>query len=398
MFKYVNIYSVSIFFVSCYIIWYNLPSTQRAREYAEVQQNRAYVYSTKNQLWQKCFSEKTQRDYFSGSNDFEYDQQKAYECFKSSNTQSWVSRKENKSVQSSTIRQANAEEENNSLSIIPYENQFYCENRLKTTAIELHYTAENYSGKTNLQVLQSIGSSHKARFGASGIWYHYIITKDGSIYNTRPKNCRAIADAWYEQQLFSNENTEHVHIAFVGDDKPSKVQTASMIKLTQVLLDEYWLSSSQVTSHSENAPKNYRENITYWYDSKEKFLKNFTDWITPQPVVSIDGKINDLATYAWRTYQDMDFVLTIMAESGWNPQSYGDKDNPEPGAYSYWLCQLNSKWQPQKLKEYKSAKYVVTAIDYCYSYYKTWVDDGVISRMLHGYNVRDKVRDRVIFY
>lgn len=402
MSKYVNIYTISISILLLYIVWYNLPMNERAREYAQIQQDRSEIYTAKNKLWQTCFSKNTQRTYYSGSKDFEHDQLQAYQCFQKNNSISGSNepvRVPSKPIQSSAIREANAQEEtNNQLPIIDYENQFYCENRLKTTAVELHYTAENYSWKDNIQTLNAIKTSHQKRFWSSWIGYHYVITKDGNIYSTRPSNCRAVADAGFEKQLFSNENTEHIHIAFVGDDKPNNAQDKSMRNLIQKLLDKYSLSPLAITSHAENAQKNYKENISYWYGSKESFTKNFTEWIFPQATVAIDGKVNDYATYAWRTYEDKDFILTIMAESGWNLQAYWDKDNPEPWAYSYGLCQLNSKWQPQKFKEYKSAQYSVTAIDYCYSYYKMWKDDGVLPNMLHWYNVRQSISDRVTFY
>lgn len=58
---------------------------------------------------------------------------------------------------------------------------------------------------------------------------------------------------------------------------------------------------------------------------------------------------------------------------------------------------MNSKWQPDKLKEYKDADYSVTAINLCHEWYSMWVKDGVISRMLHGYDVRNVRKDNVVF-
>lgn len=160
-----------------------------------------------------------------------------------------------------------------------------------------------------------------------------MITLDGTIYNTRNVECRAIADAGYEKSLFSDENTEHIHIAFVGDDKPTPEQTRSMKQLGNFLASMYPINN--IYAHNERAQKNAKESFDHWYGSKESFTKDIYLPMNPTPVVVINGKENIYASYAWRTWQDKDFILTMYAESGWDLQRYGDKDNPEPGSYSY---------------------------------------------------------------
>lgn len=272
-----------------------------------------------------------------------------------------------------------------------YRNEFTCDKREKTTAIEYHYTAENYdSQKTNEDKLLALWKAHTSPTGRiKGDWigYHYVIAKDGTIYNTRNKDCRAIADAGYEKELMSNENTEHIHISFIGDDKPTDAQTKAMIFLWQKLLDEYGLSRDSITSHAENAPKNAKENISYWYGSKWNFLKDFSNWPDRKIQVYRGGILNEAATYAWNTYKDMDFMLTIDGESSWNYDTIWDKDKPAVGDYAIWFCQFNSHWHKDKILANESLS-LRGKVDYCRQKYVQWKKDGVLQNMLHAYENR----------
>ena len=272
-----------------------------------------------------------------------------------------------------------------STGIINYRNDFTCEKRLKTTAIEYHFTAENYDSQdTNEKKLLSIWRAHTSPNGkvqGDGIGYHYVISKDGAIWSTRNRDCRAIADAWFEKELMSNENTEHIHISFIGDDKPTEAQTRSMISLGQTLINEYWLTRSNITSHAENAPKSLKEDIKWWYGSKENFTKNFTDAKDRKVLVLRNGSVNDAATYAWNTYKDMDFLLTIDAESSWNHEQVGDNGD------AYGLCQINKRWHQDKIDKYKTFS-VRGRVDYCRQLYVQWQKDGVLANQLHGWENR----------
>lgn len=270
-------------------------------------------------------------------------------------------------------------------SIIAFRNQFFCEKRTKTTGIEYHFTAENYDSQpTNEAKLLSIWRAHtspKGKVQWDGIGYHYVITKDGTIFNTRQQDCRAIADAWYEKSLMSNENTEHVHISFIGDDKPTALQTQSMIWLWQRLLNTYNLDRWSITSHSENAAKSLKESIKWWYGSKENFIKNFSDGPDKQTIVLRNGIQNAAATYAWNTYKDMDFMLTIDQESAWDTTKSWDSWD------SYGLCQLNRQWHQDKIDKYKALS-VRGQVDYCRQLYVTWQKDWVLAKQLHGWENR----------
>lgn len=272
-----------------------------------------------------------------------------------------------------------------STTIIAFRNDFYCEKRAKTTGIEYHFTAENYESQpTNEAKLLSLWRAHTSKTGRvqwDGIGYHFVITQDGTIFNTRNQDCRAIADAWYEKSLLSNENTEHVHISFIGDDKPTANQTRSMVWLGQKLLNTYNLDRWSITSHSENAAKSLKESIKWWYGSKENFIKNFSDGPDKQTIVLRNGVQNAAATYAWNTYKDMDFMLTIDQESAWDTTKSGD------GWDAYGLCQLNRQWHQDKIDKYKSFS-VRGQVDYCRQLYVQWQKDWVLAKQLHGWENR----------
>lgn len=179
----------------------------------------------------------------------------------------------------------------------------------------------------------------------------------------------------------SDENTEHVHISFIGDDKPTEAQTKSMISLGQSLINEYGLTRENITSHAENAAKSEKESIAYWYGSKFNFMKNFSDAKDRKVLVYRGGVVNDAATYAWNTYKDMDFMLTIDSESSWNHEQVGDNGD------AYGLCQINKRWHQDKIDKYKSFS-VRGRVDYCRQLYVMWEKDGVLGNMLHGWENR----------
>jgi hypothetical protein len=58
---------------------------------------------------------------------------------------------------------------------------------------------------------------------------------------------------------------EYIHIAFIGDDKPNQKQTKSMLWISQKLIDDYGLKRTDISAHSENAPKSKNESFENWY-------------------------------------------------------------------------------------------------------------------------------------
>lgn len=297
--------------------------------------------------------------------------------------------------------------------IINFRNDFQCALRTTTTHIELHYTGEDYDNQNNNDAkLLAIWNAHvssKWRVKWSGIGYHYVVAKDGTIYNTRNVECVWVADAeWDKVYLpfgdntweWSSHNAERIHISFIGSDKPNSKQTDSLVYLTRMLLDKYSLHESSITSHGDEAKKSKKETLAYWYWWRGNFIKLIPE-SNVVPIVDstyIEWKkiyrnwwALDYLQYAYdMSHWDMDFILTIEAESRWDLNSVWDNWN------SYWLCQLHGKWHKDKQDEYKSYS-DFWKVDYCYRLYTMWKKDWVIFNMLHGYAKRGKEVSKFTF-
>lgn len=384
--------TVSVFLVTLFFIhnWYYSPSKVSEREMKAYQEKVSTLSGTLNQ--KRIERTKNKQDFeakdasLSGQiNDMKKQIELLENCIKAN---AFPCEKADQKAISYLINSAYAWEvvsEPTSTGIINFRNDFACDKRLKTTAIEYHFTAENYDSQdTNEKKLLSIWRAHTSpngRIQGDGIGYHYVIAKDGQIFSTRNKDCRAIADAGYEKELMSNENTEHIHISFIGDDKPTEAQTRSMIYLGQKLINEYGLTREDITSHADNAPKSLKESLKWWYGSKENFVKNFTDAKDRKVLVLRNGVVNDAATYAWNTYKDMDFMLTIDQESSWDYATVGDN------GHAKWFCQFNDIWHADKIK-ISDAMSTRGRVDYCRQWYVTWQKDGVLPKMLYGWENR----------
>lgn len=277
-----------------------------------------------------------------------------------------------------------------------FRNNFECIPRKKTTWLEFHHTAENYPNQKNNQAkLLAIWNAHTSlngRVQGSGIWYHYVIDDEGTIWRTRNRDCTAIADSGYEKVKNSNENTEHIHIAFIGDDKPNQKQTDSMLWLSQKLINDYGLKRTDISAHSDNAPKNKKESFEYWYWSKIEFWARLRD--SKKTRVLRDGVYNEWATYAWNKYKDMDFMLLIDGESGWNSEQVGDWNNPKPWAYSYGYCQFNSTWHMDTIKRYKDAS-IPERVDICWEKYQAVKPN--VGKTFHAWYNRESRRKNLSF-
>lgn len=239
----------------------------------------------------------------------------------------------------------------------------------KVEWIEFHYTA------TKDTTLKSIKSSHSNNYWIDHIWYHYVIKSDWEITSTRDEKCISAADKW------NSNNYRYIQVAFIWDDKPTKAQTVSMIKLTKMLQIKYNLSKTAVTSHNEEWPKSPKENLNHWYWSKDNFLK----MIRQSYSVSLYGKQKAELTYAWEAWWDIDFILTLQQESWMSNSSIWDQWN------SIGYCQIHKGYQPGWHAEYSKLKTWQERMNYCHEKYvyastlKWWV----WSRF-HGYNLRTK--------
>jgi len=79
---------------------------------------------------------------------------------------------------------------------------------------------------------------------------------------------------------------------------------------------------------------------------------------------------------------NMDFILTIEAESRWDVNALWDNWN------SFWLCQIHKRWNKALQLQYRSLKTDNEKINLCYDQYMWWVKRWVIKTRLYWYNYR----------
>lgn len=248
----------------------------------------------------------------------------------------------------------------------------------KVEGIEFHYT--DTVGST----LAAIKRWHEWKFGIDHIGYHYVIKENGEITSTRDERCIAAADKW------SSNNYRLIQIAFVGNDKPTEAQTKSMVELTKDIQKRYSLPIDSISAHREWWPKSDKESLTYWYGSKDNFIQ-LLSWEKKKEVLLRNGEVLESVNYAWNKWKDMDFILTIEAESRWDMNAVWDNWD----AFGY--CQINKRFNAEMQNEYRWLKTYQEKIDYCYGQYKNWLDKWLIEKRLHGYNVRLKNKSKYSF-
>ncbi len=249
------------------------------------------------------------------------------------------------------------------------------------TRIVLHYTAT----PSNIPVENIVASHHRKNGTKYYAGYHYIVQADGTIVNTRPENCNALAAP--------DANHDGIHISYVWDDKPTDAQTKAIVWLVKDVSKRLKIDRKNVTAHADIQAKNYKESMEYMFGGYEIFQQ----LLRAEDIITRDGKQLDALTYAWRTWWDMDFVLTLQKESQFNPDSKGDIDNPSKWHFSFGYCQYNTKWQSAWYDEYTKLKTYQEKLNHChekYTYAST-LPGGVWSRF-HGYNDRMKNKDRFV--
>ena len=240
----------------------------------------------------------------------------------------------------------------------------------KVEWIEFHYTASPDDTK-----LSSIKASHEDKYGIDHIGYHYVIKANGEITSTRDEKCVAAADKW------SKNNYRFIQVAFVGDDKPTEAQTKSMVQLAKAIQFRYKLPIDSVSSHQEWGPKSAKENLIYWYWSKENFVKKIRESMT----ITLHWKTSPELTYSWEAWGDLDVIATWYQESWLNNKSVWD------GWQSIWYCQLHWWFNPGWQAHYLTLKTMAERLNYCHELYvyAAWLPGWVWSRF-HGYLLKDK--------
>ena len=87
---------------------------------------------------------------------------------------------------------------------------------------------------------------------------------------------------------------------------------------------------------------------------------------------------------------DIDFVLTVEAESKFNPEAIGDS------GHSHWFCQWHETWQSDTLNN-PNFKDPIWQMEECFKYYTEAFNNWTINSRLYWYRVRHLVKDRFKF-
>tara|TARA_R100000322_G_C5444544_1_gene191412 strand:+ start:895 stop:1425 length:531 start_codon:yes stop_codon:yes gene_type:complete len=115
--------------------------------------------------------------------------------------------------------------------------------------IVVHQTATEDNGQFTAY---NIASFHVNTNDWAGIGYHYLITDDGTIYQTNPDNVSSYHASGY--------NTRSLGVAITGDhdlgDEISTKKYNALVYLLAKLCNKYNLSSSAIVGHNETgSPK-----------------------------------------------------------------------------------------------------------------------------------------------
>ncbi len=176
----------------------------------------------------------------------------------------------------------------------------------------------------------------------SFIWVEYDKTLE--------KECRPMWDTMTKQILKSNNEiwkTEKVPVI------APKSTSAKPAKINQTKEKVISTIASPVKSSSEN----------------KIILRN--NWNDPR------------VQYAYNiSWGNMDFILTIEAESRWDMNAIWDQGQ------SFWLCQIHKRWNGKLQQQYRDLKTDEEKIKLCYDQYMGWVKRWVIKTRLYWYNYR----------
>ncbi len=141
--------------------------------------------------------------------------------------------------------------------------------------------------------------------------------------------------------IWNVKKSSVVNVTSVADLQKKNIQSLS----TQNKIENYSLSGSK---------KIYRD---WWNDPRVQYAYDLSKW-------------------------NMDFILTLEAESRFDLNAVGDNGN------SFWLCQIHKRFNKELQLKYRALKTDEEKINLCYESYMWWVKRGVIRTRLYGYNYR----------
>jgi hypothetical protein len=118
------------------------------------------------------------------------------------------------------------------------------------TRVTVHHTAVRWSGGDTSAHIRQIQAFHQGRErGWVDIAYHYLLDRDGTVYEGRPVT--AVPDT-----ATSYDPTGHLTICLLGDfelQQPADAQLDALVDLSAWLLRRYGLAPSVLGSHQDYA-------------------------------------------------------------------------------------------------------------------------------------------------
>jgi len=117
---------------------------------------------------------------------------------------------------------------------------------------------------------------------------------------------------------------------------------------------------------SDIIPQVYKSPILIWWNTEQQELIN----------------------YAWSISNDINFILTVFAESGFRPYAIGDQGR------AFGVCQRRPDlWRWRLTNDERFADWHFQ-IDSCWNSYTIWRANGKLKNRLYWYNVRLKHKAR----
>jgi len=117
------------------------------------------------------------------------------------------------------------------------------------SAIIIHHTATSNTYEDAKQVIRSIQSYHMYTRGWCDIGYHFIIDKDGKIYEGRP--------IWAVGAHVKGHNIGNIGVALLGnydEAKPNEKQLKALINLLTWLCIKYNIPIENIKGHKDYNP------------------------------------------------------------------------------------------------------------------------------------------------
>ena len=231
-------------------------------------------------------------------------------------------------------------------------------------AITIHHTATSNTYSDAKEVVRSIQRFHQEERGWCDIGYHYLIDREGVIYEGRP--------LWAVGAHVKNHNKGNIGIALIGnyeEASPTPEQLKALTALISWLVYKYKIPLSNIKGH-----RDYAETLC-----PGKHLYALLPYIRRKVGSETYGFGDGYAVAAWwAVYSDqwstnsdewekqVEETLAFLKEIGVDTVFFMAKD---PWGYVYYnssIAPLNPKysWDPLKIVVEKAKKYNISVHAY----------------------------------